>query len=99
MVIQVYAPTSNTEEAKVERFNEYLQDLLELTPQKRCPFHYRGLEWKSRKSRNTWLLLLLSHISRVRLCATSQTAAHQAPLSLGFSRQNTGVGCHFLLHI
>jgi len=22
--------------------------------QKRCPFHYRGLEWKSRKSRNTW---------------------------------------------
>ena len=31
----------------------YLQDLLELTP-KRCPFHYMGLEWKSRKSRNTW---------------------------------------------
>ena len=33
-VIQVYAPTSNTEEAEVERFYEYLQDLLELTPQK-----------------------------------------------------------------
>ena len=33
------------------------------------------------------LLLLLSHISRVRLCATPQMAAHQAPLSLGFSRQ------------
>ena len=33
-VIQVYAPTSNTEEAKVERFNEDLQDLLELTPKK-----------------------------------------------------------------
>ena len=33
------------------------------------------------------LLLLLSHFSRVRLCATPQTAAHQAPLSLGFSRQ------------
>ena len=30
-----------------------LQDLLELTPQKRCSFHYRGLECKSRKSRNT----------------------------------------------
>ena len=42
-------------------------------------------------------MLLLSHFSRVRLCATPQTAAHQAPLSLGFSRQNTGVGCHFLL--
>ena len=33
------------------------------------------------------LLLLLSRFSRVRLCATPQTAAHQAPPSLGFSRQ------------
>ena len=33
-VIQVYAPTCNTEEAEVERFYEDLQDLLELTPQK-----------------------------------------------------------------
>ena len=46
--------TSNTEEAEVERFYEDLQDLLELTPKKRCPFHYRGLECKSRESRNTW---------------------------------------------
>ena len=53
-VIQVYAPTSNAEEAEVERFYEDLQDLLELTPPKRCPFRYRGLECKSRKSRNTW---------------------------------------------
>ena len=52
-VIQVYAPTSNAEEAEVEQFYEDLQDLLELTPKKRCPFHYRGLECKSRKSRNT----------------------------------------------
>ena len=34
MVIQVYAPTSNAEEAEVERFYEDLQDLLELTPPK-----------------------------------------------------------------
>ena len=34
MVIQVYAPTSNAEEAKVEQFYEDLQDLLELTPKK-----------------------------------------------------------------
>ena len=34
MVIQVYAPTSNAEEAEVERFYEDLQELLELTPQK-----------------------------------------------------------------
>ena len=33
-VIQAYAPTSNAEEAEVERFYEYLQDLLELTPPK-----------------------------------------------------------------
>ena len=33
-VIQDYAPTSNAEEAEVERFYEDLQDLLELTPQK-----------------------------------------------------------------
>ena len=52
-VIQVSAPTSNAEEAEVEWFDEDLQDLLELTP-KKCLFHYRGLECKSRKSRNTW---------------------------------------------
>ena len=34
MAIQVYAPTSNAEEAEVERFYEDLQDLLELTPKK-----------------------------------------------------------------
>ena len=33
-LIQVYAPTSNTEEAEVEWFYEDLQDLLELTPKK-----------------------------------------------------------------
>ena len=33
------------------------------------------------------LLLLLSRVSCVQLCATPQTAAHQAPLSLGFPRQ------------
>ena len=53
-VIQVYAPTSNAEEAELEQFYEDLQDLLELTPKKACLFHYRGLECKSSKSRNTW---------------------------------------------
>ena len=40
-----------------------------------------------RSGQDKLLLLLLSHFSRVRLCATPQTAAHQAPPSLGFSRQ------------
>ena len=48
MVIQVYALTGNAEEAEVEWFYQDLQDLLELTPKKRCPFHYRRLECKSR---------------------------------------------------
>ena len=53
-VIQIYAPTSNAEEAEVEWFYEDLQDLVELTPKKDVLLHYRGLECKSRKSRNTW---------------------------------------------
>ena len=53
IAMQVYALTSNAEETEVEQFYEDLQDLLELTPQK-GPFHYRGLECKNRKSRNTW---------------------------------------------
>ena len=48
-VIQAYAPTSNAEEAEVEQFYEDLQDLFRTNTQKRCPFHYRGLECKSRK--------------------------------------------------
>ena len=41
------------------------------------------------------LLLLLSRFSHVRLCATPQTAAHQAPLSLGFSSQEYWSGLPF----
>ena len=53
-VIQVYGPASNAEEVEVEWFYEDLQDLLELTPPKRCPFHHRALGCRSRKSRDTW---------------------------------------------
>ena len=41
------------------------------------------------------LLLLLSRFSRVRLCATPESAAHQAPLSLEFSRQEYWSGLPF----
>ena len=41
------------------------------------------------------LLLLLSRFSHVQLCATPQTAAHQAPPSLGFSRQEHWSGLPF----
>ena len=42
---------------KLKGLYEDLQDLLEITPKKkkkRCSFHHRALEWKSRKSRDTW---------------------------------------------
>ena len=48
--------------------------------------------------RSLWvnmLLLLLSRFSRVQLCATPYTAAHQAPSSLGFSRQEHWSGLPF----
>ena len=54
IVIQDYTPTINAKEAEVELFYKDLQDLLELTQRKRCTFHYRGLECKSRISRDTW---------------------------------------------
>ena len=46
------------------------------------------------------LLLLLSRFSRVRLCATPETAAHQAPPSLGFSKQEhwSGLPCPSPMH-
>ena len=43
------------------------------------------------------MLLLLSHFSRVQLCATPYTAAHQASRPWDSPGKNTGVGCHFLL--
>ena len=53
-IIQVCTPTTNAKETEVEQFCEDLQDFLKLIPKKRCSFHYRALECKSRKSRDTW---------------------------------------------
>ena len=55
--------------------------------------HGHGLWYPQNNYNSNMLLQLLSHFSRVRLCATPQTAAHRD--SPG---KNTGVGCHFLLH-
>ena len=57
-----------------------------------------GLKWLRKPSpceHQSGLLLLLNHFSRVRLCATPWMAAHQAPLSLGFSRQEHWSGLPF----
>ena len=53
-VIQVYALTSNAEEADVEHFYEDLQDLLKLTPKKDVIFITGAWNVKRKKSRNTW---------------------------------------------
>ena len=45
-VIKDYALTSNAEEAEVGQLYEDLQDLFRTNIQKRCPFHYGGLESK-----------------------------------------------------
>ena len=54
-------------------------------------FQARVLEWGA-IAFSVENIMLLSHVSRVRLCATPQTAAHQAPPFLGFSRQEHGSG-------
>ena len=56
-----------------------------------------GMQTSTATMENTvlLLLLLLSHFSRVRLCVTPETAAHQAPPSLGFSRQEHWSGLPF----
>ena len=54
MVIQVYAQTSSTEEAEVERFYEDLQDLLELIPKKDVLFIIRDWNGNVGRERETW---------------------------------------------
>ena len=59
VVIQVYVPTSNTEEAEVEWFYEDLQDLLELTPQKDVLFiigdwNAKVVSQEKRSNRQIW---------------------------------------------
>ena len=53
------------------------------------------LVWGDENVLELLLLLLLSCFSRVQLCATPETAAHQAPMSLGFSRQEHWSGLPF----
>ena len=65
-----------------------------------CIFHSGRrvlFHWAIREAKGALLLLLLllSCFSHVRLCATPETAAHQVPWSLGFSRQEHWSGLPF----
>ena len=65
-----------------------------------CPWDSPGekLEWVAISFSNAWKWKVkVKWLGRVQLFATLWTAAYQAPPSLGFSRQETGVCCHFLL--
>ena len=82
--------------AKLEWYLESLhisQSQAELLPTVALVQHGKSFN----KPEKQWVraLLLLSRFSRVRLCATPQTAAHQAPPSLGFSRQEHWSGLPF----
>ena len=55
MVIHVYVPISNAEEAEVEWFYEYLQDLLELTTKTDVVFIIGDWTTKVRSQKNTWI--------------------------------------------
>ena len=58
----------------------------------------RTLEWVAISFSNAWKWKVkVKLLSRVRLLVTPWTAAHQAPPSMGFSRQEYWVGCHCLL--
>ena len=73
--------------------------LFVISPNWKQPKYSSIGEWKKptmeQSYNGTLLLLLLSRFSRVRLRATPQTAAHQAPPSLGFSRQEHWSGVPF----
>ena len=84
-VIQIYTPTTNDEEAEVEPSYEDLQDLLKLNTKRRCPFHKRGLECKSRKLRDTW---------RNRQVWPWSTEWSRAKVNRFLPRENTGHGKH-----
>ena len=60
-VIQVYAPTSNTEEAEAEQFYEDRQDLLELTPQKDVLFIIGDWNAKKQKQKQNLTYVLFNY--------------------------------------
>ena len=58
----------------------------------------RTLEWVAISSSNAWKWKVkVKSLSRVLVLATPWTAAHQAPPSMGFSRQEYWSGCHYFI--
>ena len=79
----------------VETVSDFIFGGSKITADGDCSHEIKRRLLLGRKVMTNLLLLLLSHFSHVRLCATQETAAHQAPPSLGFSRQEHWSGLPF----
>ena len=79
----------------VETVSDFIFGGSKITADGDCSHEIKRRLLLGRKVMTNLLLLLLSHFSHVRLCATQETAAHQAPPSLGFSRQEPWSGLPF----
>ena len=80
---------------KVETVADFIFLGSKITVDNDCSHEIKRLLLLGRKAMTHLLLLLLSCFSRVRLCATPQTEAHQPSPSLGFSRQEHWSGLPF----
>ena len=78
-----------------ETVRDFFEGAPKITADGDCTQEIKRRLFLGRKAMINLLLLLLSHFSRVRLCATPEMAAHQAPPSLGFSRQKHWSGLPF----
>ena len=61
-----------------------------------CRCYWKALEvYSVREGTNSDMCACIHVLSHAWICATPWTVAHQGPLSMGYSMQDTGVGCHF----
>ena len=79
----------------VETVSDFIFLGSKITADGNCSHEIKRRLLLGRKVKTLLLLLLLSRFSRVRLCATPEMAAYQAPLSLGFSKQEHWSGLPF----
>ena len=80
---------------KPRQFFDYLLTVFSTNGAEITGYPIANKQTKKPKNPDIYLMLLLNHFSCVRLCVTPQMAAHQAPLSLGFSRQEHWSGLPF----
>ena len=94
MKIMASGPSREVDGETVETVSDFVLGGSKITADGDCSHEIKRRLLLGRKVM-TNLLLLLSRFSRVRLCVTPEMAAHQAPLSLGFSRQEHWSGLPF----